>query len=231
MWLEEQVAKTPKEAGSTLKIEWCVALQRLLLPRLLRAYSCSTLPPSLFEYITNVSEKGPIDVCVCLFAQTREGLCSQAQPRFTPSWWERVFFIEFVSITASLVFPKRSDFNFYWLVLTKCSHIRWTRSSWNIWIETFWSCDQLGIEGCWVTSTQGRMSSGRLQFIMYFISHIKLLRFARRPRQLDPIPNMQKQSYENLSELLRVCVLCVWTGPSKAVCVCVVCAQTNWYSS
>ncbi len=79
--------------------------------------------------------------------------------------------------------------------------------------------------------TLNTMSSDRLQLIMYFISHIKLLRFARRPRQLDPIPNMQKQSYENLSEILRVCVLCVCTSPSKAVCVCVVCAQTNWYSS
>jgi hypothetical protein len=67
--------------------------------------------------------------------------------------------------------------------------------------------------------------------IMYFISHIKLLRFARMQLQLDPVPNMEKKSYENLSELLWVCVLCVCKAPSKVVCVCVVCAQTIWYIS
>ena len=80
-------------------------------------------------------------------------------------------------------------------------------------------------------TTHARRSSGRLQLIMYFISHIKLLRFARMQLQLDPVPNMEKKSYENLSELLWVCVLCVCKAPSKVVCVCVVCAQTIWYSS
>jgi len=41
-------------------------------------------------------------------------------------------------------------------------------------------------------TTHARRSSGRLKWSMYCISHIKLIRFARIPQQVDPIPNMQK---------------------------------------
>ena len=41
-------------------------------------------------------------------------------------------------------------------------------------------------------TTHARRSSGRLKWSMYCISHIKLIRFARMPQQVDPIPNMQK---------------------------------------
>jgi hypothetical protein len=49
VWWEEQVAKKPTEAGTAIKIEWCVTLQHVLLLRLLLAYSRSTLPPSSFQ--------------------------------------------------------------------------------------------------------------------------------------------------------------------------------------
>jgi hypothetical protein len=70
-----------------------VALQRLLLPRLLRAYSRSTLPPSLFEYITNVSDKGPIDVCVCLFLRKHERDCVHKHNPDLLQVGEREFFL------------------------------------------------------------------------------------------------------------------------------------------